>query len=301
MNGITEIAASLSAELKQRLPKQRRTQRVKLALLVATMLDVRSANLMDLAAGLPLEADRTDMRYQWITRLLGNPLVISDEIMEPFAREVLEQAVGENKPVVLIMDQSKLSDRHQVLMLAVRYGERALPLAWRVEATEGAIGFATQKALLEAVAPWMPAGTRVQLMGDRFYGTADLIGWCQERAWGYRLRLKGNLVVFDGAAKTTTGACAGEKLFYLEDVELTGKRARTHIGILQDPGHAEPWIIAMSEPPSYLRTLEYSQRWGIEPMFSDFSARFESQDAGRRFRFGCTRRWSIKRIMARVT
>jgi hypothetical protein len=50
MNGITEIAASLSAELEQRLPKQRRTQRVKLALLVATMLDVRSANLMDRAA-----------------------------------------------------------------------------------------------------------------------------------------------------------------------------------------------------------------------------------------------------------
>src|SRR5689334_21836824 len=84
------------------------------------MLDVRSANLMDLAAGLPLEADRTDMRYQWITRLLGNPLVLSDEIMEPFAREVLEQAVAGSKPVVLIMDQSKLSDRHQVLMLAVR-------------------------------------------------------------------------------------------------------------------------------------------------------------------------------------
>src|SRR3954466_15475347 len=147
MNGITEIAASLSAELRQRLPRQRKTQRVKLALLVATMLDVRSANLMDLAAGLPLEADRTDMRYQWIPRFLSNPLVLSDAIMEPFAREVLEQAVAEGQPVVLILDQSKLSERHQVLMLALRYGERALPLAWRVETTQGAIGFATQKAL----------------------------------------------------------------------------------------------------------------------------------------------------------
>jgi Transposase DDE domain len=273
VDGIEQIADSISAELKQRLPHQRKTQRGKLALLVATMLDVRSANLMDLAAGLPLEADRTDMRYQWITRLLGNPLVLSDEIMEPFAREVLEQAVGETKPVVLIMDQSKLSDRHQVLMLAVRYGDRALPLAWRVEATEGAIGFATQKALLEAVAPWIPAEATVRLMGDRFDGTADLIGWCQERDWGYRLRLKSNLVVFDSTGKTTTGACAGEKLFCLEDVALTGKRARTHIGIIHDPGHAEPWIIAMSEKPSYLATLEYSDRWGIEPMFSDFKSR----------------------------
>jgi Transposase DDE domain len=273
MNGITEIAASLSAELKQRLPKQRRTQRVKLALLVATMLDVRSANLMDLAAGLPREADRTDMRYQWITRLLGNPLVISDEIMEPFSREVLERAAASDEPLTLILDQSKVSDRHQVLMLALRCGERALPLAWRVEATDGPIGFETQKALLDAVAPWLPAQAKVRLMGDRFYGTADLIGWCQERAWDYRLRLKGNLVVFDGTGKTTTGKCAKDRVYYLENVELTGRRARTHIGIIHDPGHAEPWIIAMSEQPGYLRTLEYSQRWGIEPMFSDFKSR----------------------------
>ena len=38
-------------------------------------------------------------------------------------------------------------------MLAVRFGERALPLAWRVETTEGAIGFEIQKSLLDAVAP----------------------------------------------------------------------------------------------------------------------------------------------------
>ncbi len=42
---------------------------------------------------------------------------------------------------------------------------------------------------------------------------------------------------------------------------------------IHDPGHAEPWIIAMSEPPGYLKTLEYGQRWGIEPMFSDFKSR----------------------------
>jgi hypothetical protein len=273
VDGITRIADSISADLKKRLPRQRKTQREKLALLVATMLDVRSANLMELAAGLPRAADRTDMRYQWITRLLGNPLVISDEIMEPFAREVLKQAAAEGKAVVLILDQSKFSERHQVLMLALRFGERAVPLAWRVEATEGAIGFETQRALLDAVAPWLPDGARVRLMGDRFYGTADLIGWCQERGWDYRLRLKGNLTVFDGIEATTTAACAKDRVFWLEDVELTARRVRTHIGIIHDPGHAEPWIIAMSERPGYLRTLEYSQRWGIEPMFSDFKTR----------------------------
>jgi hypothetical protein len=188
-------------------------------------------------------------------------------------REVLEQAAADGEPVVLILDQSKFSDRHQVLMLALRYGERALPLAWRVGATDGAIGFDTQKALLEAVVPWLPAGARVRLMGDRFYGTADLIGWCQDRTWDYRLRLKGNLTIFDGLEKTTTASCAKERIFYLEDVELTAKRARTHIGIIHDPGHCEPWIIAMSDKPGYLKTLEYSGRWGTEPMFADFKSR----------------------------
>jgi hypothetical protein len=273
MTGIEEIADSISAELQDRLPRQRKTQRTKLALLVATMLDVRSANLMDLAAGLPRQADRTDMRYQWITRLLGNPLVVSDEIMEPFSREVLERAAATGAPLSLILAQSKMSDRHQVLMLALRWGERALPLAWRVEETDGAIGFDTQRALLEAVARWVPDEASVRLMGDRFYGTADLIGWCQGRGWDYRLRLKGNLAVFDATGKTTTGQCAKDRVYYLEDVELTARRARTHIGIIHDPGHAEPWIIAMSEKPGYLRTLEYSARWGIEPMFSDFKSR----------------------------
>ena len=113
---------------KHRLPKQRKTQRTKLALLVSTMLEVRSATLMDLAAGLPRDADRTDMRYQWIIRLLGNPLVISDAVMEPFAREVLERAAADGEPLSLILDQSKMSDRHQVLMLAVRWGRR--PCRW---------------------------------------------------------------------------------------------------------------------------------------------------------------------------
>ena len=99
-------------------------------------------------------------------------------------------------------------------MLALRWGERALPLAWRVEETEGAIGFDTQRALLEAVARWLPE--KVRLLG--FYGTADLIGWCQGRGWDYRLRLKGNLAVFDATGRTTTGQGPG----------LLSRRCRTH-------------------------------------------------------------------------
>jgi hypothetical protein len=152
-------------------------------------------------------------------------------------------------------------------------GERALPLAWRVAETEGAIGFATQRELLEGVAGWLPAGQAVILLADRFYGTPEMTRWRRDRGWDYRLRLKGNLAARLGATRTTTAALALSEGPYFENVVLTGKRVTTNIGILRDPGHAEPWIIAMSAKPGYLATLAYADRWGIEPLFSDFKSR----------------------------
>jgi hypothetical protein len=42
MTGILRLADSIKAELEQFLPRQRKTQRGKLSLLVATMLDART-------------------------------------------------------------------------------------------------------------------------------------------------------------------------------------------------------------------------------------------------------------------
>ena len=276
MGGIEHAARGISGVLGERLPWQRKTQRENLALLVATMLSERSANLMALAAALPREPGRIDMRYQWIVRVLANPLIACDAVMLPFAREVLAQAQAEARPgerVELILDQSRASERHQILMLALRWGERALPLAWRVEETPGPIGFAVQQQLLDTVAAWLPEAARVRLLGDRFYGTPALIAHCQALDWDYRLRLKGNLRAWVDGADAGSVEQLARRTPYLTGVELTARRVRTNVGFIQDPGHEESWIIAMSETPGYLTTLDYARRWGIEPMFSDFKTR----------------------------
>src|SRR3954465_3468499 len=193
--------------MRVRLPGQHKAQRDGLALLTATMLDVRSASLMDLAASLPRAAERLDMRYQWISRLLGNRLIEVDAVMAPYAREVLARLAADGRTVVLMIDQTRATERHQVVMVAARGGGRALPLAWRVKATEGAIGFPEQREALEAVARLLPVGGRPVLMGDRFHGTPDLIAWCRARDWGWRLRLKQDLLVFEAGGETTLAAC----------------------------------------------------------------------------------------------
>jgi hypothetical protein len=272
-DGIATVAAAIAEDMRGRVPGQHRKQREGLALLTATMLDVRGANLMDLAASLPRAAERPDMRYQWISRLLGNPLIDADAVMAPYGRELLARLAAEGRTVVLMIDQTRATARHQAVMVAARVGGRALPLAWRVRTTQGAIGFDEQRGALEAVAGLLPAGARPVLMGDRFYGTPALIGWCRQRGWGWRLRLKRDLLVFEGGGETTLAACLarGERL--LRDVELTERRAVTHVAMVHEPGHPEPWIIAMSEPPTVHRAFDYGLRWGVEAVFSDFEAR----------------------------
>jgi hypothetical protein len=133
VNGIVVWTEGIKAALAKRLPKQRKTQRDKLAVLVATMLHVRSANMVELAAGLSRESDRWDMGYQWMSRFLANDLVCCDTVMEPFAREIpvsstvqaLARLAETEEPIPLILDQTTASDRHQILMLSVRWGERA--------------------------------------------------------------------------------------------------------------------------------------------------------------------------------
>ena len=158
--GIERVAAAIGEDLRERLPGQHKKQREGLALLVATVLEARSANLMDLAAALPRSAERLDMRYQWISRLLGNRLIAVAAVMAPYAREVLARLAADGRRIVLLIDQTQATERHQVVMVAARVGGRAVPLAWQVKATQGAIGFAEQRQTLEAVARLLPAGAK---------------------------------------------------------------------------------------------------------------------------------------------
>ena len=70
---------------------------------------------MDLSASLPRESERIDMRYQWISRLLGNALIDTDRVMAPFASEVLQRATANGRRLILIIDQSKANDTPQAI------------------------------------------------------------------------------------------------------------------------------------------------------------------------------------------
>lgn len=270
MGSIVHLSESIRQELLKRLPNQRKTQREALSMMIALMLEVRSPNTNDLASALPRAADRLDMRQQWISRFLSNPHVKCQEIMEPFVREVLSFYKG---VLVISMDQSHISEGFELLMISLYWEGRAIPLIWSIHQTGGGVGFEHQELLLNQLLLWLRPGQQIVLMADRFYGTCDLIQYCQSHGWDYRLRLKKNLLVFQQGGEITLEQLAKTPPGYWKNVQLTEKRITTNLGIIHEEGHPEAWMIAMSAAPSFYSTLDYSMRWSIEPMFSDFKSR----------------------------
>ncbi len=282
MGTVKKLAEEVERGLEAAHPRLRKTVTKKLALAVGAMIEGQTPNTVELANLLPLPTERQDMREQWLRRLLKNPLLESAAVMAPFAREELAQASGHGQTVLLSMDQTDLGDRMAVLMVSVRVGDRALPLAWIAEAGAANIGFEGQRQVLEQVLAWLPMPAEVLLSADRFYPSMELFDWLHAHGWSYRLRLKGNLLADPGYGdEVTTGELAqGVKERYLSGVRLFAQGVPTNLGILHETGHPEPWIIAMDCAPTRAAVLDYGARWAIEPMFSDFKGRgFELEDS----------------------
>ena len=275
MGTVACLAGKIEEGLRRVHPRLRKTVVKKLAPTIAAVIQTQTANTAQWAAVLPIETERADMRLQWVARLLANPLLESERVMEPFARHRLSEAAAHGQVIVLSMDQTDLGDRFAILMLSVRVGDRALPLIWTVEAGAANLGFEAQRALLEIVAGWLPAGAAVLLAADRFYPSAPLLEWLQAHAWGYRLRLKGNHVVDVGRAEVTYTADLARGASHRHELQarLFESGIETNIGVWHETGHEEPWIIAMDCPPTTAAVRDYGLRWGIEPMFSDFKTR----------------------------
>lgn len=239
--------------------------------IVATAISTKSVNTCLWKQVLPRKQCNDHAREKFIHRTLSNPLIHPQQVMASYGSDLLQKLSTQGETVILMLDQSKLVDGVEGLMLSIRVGERALPWLWEVVETGGGIGFDVQEKLLDYARLALPEGINVLLMGDRFYGTAALIDWCQQAGWGYRLRLKRNLHFAHEGGLLISGELLSQGLAFVENVGFG--HVKTNVGVVHDKGHDDAWIIAMDCTPNRARVLDYGLRWGIESLFSDLKSR----------------------------
>ena len=246
--GVIHLSQVIEEDLESRETGLSKPQRIGLADMAASVLTCRSVNTSEIANVLPRTVKEMESKQRYVFRFLANPHVVPQKVMNGFIPDLLKLVTENGQTAVMMLDQSKISDGRECLMVSLRLHDRAIPVVWRVIETGGAIGFDVQEPLLRQLKTMIPEGVHVLLAADRFYGTAALVSLCQELGLSYRIRLKGNLTLHHKGGVLTTMEAVGLGLRSLENVGFGS--TQTNIGILHEKGHKEPWIIAMDQSPT---------------------------------------------------
>jgi hypothetical protein len=261
-------------QIRELLPEERVTRVRNLTWFIVGMHEAESIHLSHIAKKLPLEATVPSI-VQRFRRFLMNPAFRFREWYEPVARDLLTQ-VAAHTDVRLIIDSTKVGADQQLLMVALAYRKRALPIAWTwIPSKRGHSSSDKQKALLSYVHRLIPKEATVNLVGDGEFGAVPILEQLEQWGWQYALRQKGG-----------TQVCLGQqisiwhrfdrlvpqrgKLFFYPQAILTKKHLHhTHLLAYWEPGEENPWLLATNMPTGRDALRAYRRRMWIDETYGD--------------------------------
>jgi hypothetical protein len=249
--------------------------RQTLALLMTGIFHSRDVRLSRIAENVPLDIQE-DSVAQRFRRWLKNPRNDTRAIYDPVARQLLVSL--RHTRLRLQIDRTMIDDRFNVLMVSIAYRRRAIPLAWMVLSHLGNSTFMEREELLSHIDELLPVGATVLVLGDREFGTPDMMRSVRGYGWDYCLRVKGTSYAY-----LPTGcwmqlrelAPSPGAHYYLTDVRLTKAHdyGPLHFALACDDASDDPWFIATNGCPSQRTLRDYARRFGCEELFSDIKAR----------------------------
>jgi len=210
-----------------------------------------------------------------LCRFLDNPAIHVREWYEPIARRWLQtqwRCLGE---IRLIVDGTKIGSGHQLLMVALAYRKRAIPIAWTwVKHKRGHSSAVKQMALLNYVRKLLPVDAAVFLVGDCEFGSVEALKWLDQWHWFYVLRQKSDTCIWleqENAWKPFGSFVikAGQSR-WLGYGYLTARSIYpTNLSAHWQAGEDEPWCLATNLPDQIMALRCYRRRMWIEEMFGD--------------------------------
>jgi Transposase DDE domain len=179
--------------------------------------------------------------------------------------------------LLLLVDETKLSDHVAVMVISLYYRGSALPLVWRAYRpsaypTEGQVELLRQ--LFAQLRTLLPPGVEAIILADRGLGTSPR--WQQaltELGWDYLLRVqRSTLVRLPNGKAERVGRLVGYGQRWLGRAQVfkkAGWQWRT-VCVLWEVGYAEPWCL-FSNLPRPIPDL-YAWRFAQEASFRDLKS-----------------------------
>lgn len=246
-----------------------------MAWMLVGMLMSRSVHLSYIARKIPGVAQQTSI-VKRMSRLLQNRALRVREWYSPVATALLGDVVASGQPVRLIIDGTKVGGGHRLLMVALAYRRRSLPIAWTwVKGTRGHSLATTQCALFAYIRTLLPEGASVLVVGDSEFGAVELMRHFKQWGWDYVLRQKGRtgLSAPESARWQRVDALVQQpgQSVWLVDVQFT-QRFAFPVNLLAywHAGEEQPWLLTTSLATAQQTLAAYRRRMWIEEMFADF-------------------------------
>ncbi len=252
-----------------------------LAMMVTGLLLGRHVQLWMIALWLPFAIQLTSLVRRF-ERFLADPRVEVARYFEPFVwamRVSLGDAVA-----YVILDCTQTGPQCRTLVAGLAYQGTILPLAWKTyQGKKGHLKGAHQKALLEAIAPYLRHHRQVIVLGDAEFSNEPVIGWLRKQEWDFVFRFQHRyLVQIEKAGewrsmKAVYEACemqAGqvkhwEQAIYTQHHQFSDLTLTVHWGEQED----EPLCLVSTLPASQQPHLIYEMRPWIECLFGNHKSR----------------------------
>ncbi len=259
--------------IQQLFPGLRLTQQRNLGWLIVGIYQSRSVHLSKVAGKIPGTATVMSLSRR-LSRWLDNPAIQVRPLYEPIARQLLacQAQTGE---IRLIIDGTKIGFGHQLLMLAIAYRKRALPIAWTwIRSRQGHSSARKQVALLAYVRHLLPSRVPVVVVGDTEFEAGAVQQHLEDWGWTYVLRQKPNnqvsLRVQQAWQPCSDLAGRPGTSRWEEGARLTRTHARC-VNILAhwEFGEKAPWVLATNLRCRTATLRAYRRRMWIEEVFGD--------------------------------
>jgi hypothetical protein len=261
------------AEIVLHLVSLNRWQAKRLVIFAVGIVLAERCTLSKVAEYLPWlgKADSVERRLQ---RFIADDQLSMRRVQQEWVKWVVK--AYESDEVVLLVDETNLSDHLSVMMVGLAYQARCIPLLWRCYShgdypAEGQVKLIQN--LLESIRAVLPSGIRPVVQADRGIGTsAKLLRVVQGLGWGYVFRVQGSVRL-----RTATGKSLALGQFVKPGESWRGwgyvfKKAGwlpSGVCVHWEVGQSQPWCLLTN---TRLSARHYARRVWQEEGFRDLKS-----------------------------
>lgn len=297
MSNSQRLQDRIETLITQTLPSMRKTRRQNLARLCTGLYQAEHVHLAKIADQLPGLVQQSSKQRR-LRRFLTNEAVDPAEWYRPVAERLVEVAT-QSGPAYVLVDTLELSGRRRLLVAALAYRRRAIPLQWQVDRCTGVTGEDPQVGFIERLAEKMPTEADVVVIGDGEFHSVEVLRAIDQAGWSYCIRIHADTYVRPESGQRSDQRSVqdpdptwqqtrdldpseGERR-YLSEVSVTKSRNFGPVGRVYfwAEGEEDPWRLVTNREPDFSVVRLYRKRMWIEELFGDWQeGRFHLHQTG---------------------